>query len=230
MSRDIHVVIVSPFYRSPKQPQARPYNGEVGWLSSDLWGCTLMGTKAEALAYCEHGELEAACLECLAMPKKVTPQPAAAPRATKNPSSEADKISPLGGDFDMSLPTDSVEPHMGTEWIAARTFPHYLRRSGWVYLRTNGRLEARVKAVKLIWLSERKVPTAEAYIDEGPGLAIQVDARTWDDSISIDLGIHAEQQEHGYRYLKTNEDNTVTHYRGGRPLADTIEVDEDELD
>lgn len=162
------------------------------------------------------------------MPKKVTPQPAAAPRATKNPTSETDKISPLGGEYDMSLPVDTVEAYIGSEWIAARTFPHYLRRSGWIYLRTAERLEARVKASKLCWLNERKVPTSDGYVDEGPGLAILVDARTWDDSTSVDLGAHAEQQQHGYRYLKTNEDNSVTHYRGGRPVAEPSEYDEDD--
>ncbi|MDH3682275.1 MAG: hypothetical protein OEV40_20265 [Acidimicrobiia bacterium] len=187
-----------------------------------------MGTKAgAAIEYCEHDELRAACLECLAMPQKVAPQPTAAPRATKNPSSESDKISPLGGDLDMSLPVDAVDPMVGADWLSAHTFPHYLRRSGWIYLRCNGVLEARVKAVKVIWRAERKVPTSEAYEDRGPGLAIQVDPRTWDTSIAIDLGAHAERQQHGYRYLMTNDDDTVTHYRGGRPVADTGDYDDE---
>ncbi|MGF1598366.1 MAG: hypothetical protein ACFCVK_15765 [Acidimicrobiales bacterium] len=159
------------------------------------------------------------------MPKKVIPQPAATPRATKNPTSESDKISPLGGDYDISIPVDAVAPLVGSDWISARTFPHYLRRAGWVYLRTETHLAARVKAVKLIWRPERKVPTAEAYEDEGPGLAIQVDPRTWDDRLAIELGTQAAQQQHGYRYLKTDEDGSVTHYRGGRPVADEIDDD-----
>jgi hypothetical protein len=181
------------------------------------------------LDYCEHAELRAACLECLAMPQKVAPQPSAAPRATKNPTGETDKISPLGGDLDMSVPVDVLEPLVGSDWLAARTFPHYLRRSGWVYLRCNDRLQARVKAVKVIWRSERKVPTDAAYVDNGPGLALQVDPSTWDTSINIELGIHAESQRHGYRYLRTNEDETITHFRGGRPIVDAYDDDEDEI-
>ncbi len=179
--------------------------------------------------YCEHDELRAACLECLAMPKKVAPQPSASPRATKNPTCETDKISPLGGDLDMSIPIEAVGPLVGSDWLAARTFPHYLRRSGWIYLRCEDRLQARVKAVKVIWRAERKVPTEAAYIDNGPGLAVQIDASTWDTSIDVDLGLHAESQRHGYRYLKTNEDNTVTHYRGGRPIVAPEEFDDDDI-
>lgn len=189
-----------------------------------------MGSDAGAtIEYCEHDEMRVACLECLAMPRKVEPQPTAAPRATKNPTNESDKISPLGGDLDMSMPVEVVEPLIGADWLMARTFPHYLRRSGWIYLRCDGRLQARVKAVKLIWRAERKVPTSGPYEDLGPGLAIQVDPRTWDDSIDIALGVHAEQQQHGYRYLKTNDDDTVTHYRGGRPIVERDE-DDDLLD
>ncbi len=187
-----------------------------------------MGTDAAAeIDYCEHDEMRAACLECLAMPKKVTPQQVSAPRATKNPSSETDKISPLGGDLDMSMPVDVVEPLIGADWLWARTFPHYLRRSGWIYLRCNGTLQARVKVTKVVWRSERKIPTVGAYEDLGPGMALQLDPRTWDDSIDIALGDLAAQQEHGYRYLLTNDDGSVTHYRGGRPVADT---DDDDLD
>ena len=173
------------------------------------------------IEYCEHDEMKAACLECLALPQKVTPQPTATPRATKNPTSENDKISPLGGDLDMSLPVNTVEPLIGSDWLTARTFPHYLRRSGWVYMRCEGKLLARVKAVKVMWRTERKVPTNGAYEDIGPGLALQIDPRTWDDAVDIELGAHAESQQHGYRYLKTNDDDTVTHYRGGRPVTET---------
>lgn len=187
-----------------------------------------MGSNAgAALEYCDHGELKAACLECLAMPQKVAPQPAAAPRATKNPSSEADKVSPLGGELDVSLPVETVDGFVGSDWLPAHTFPHYLRRSGWVYLRCGDALRARVKAAKMVWRPERKVPTAGPFEDQGPGLVIQVDPRTWDDAIDIPLGVHAERQRHGYRYLLTNDDDTVTHYRGGRPIPD-VDLDDDD--
>jgi len=180
-----------------------------------------MNTNSAAIEYCEHDELRVACLECLAMPRKVAPQPSATPRATKTPSSESDKISPLGGDLDVSMPVDAIAPLLECDWLPARTFPHYLRRSGWIYLRHDSQLSARVKVSKVVWRSERKVPTEQGYDDLGAGMALQVDPRTWDTTIDINLGQLAERQQSGYRYLLTNDDGTVTHYKGGRPVTET---------
>ena len=187
-----------------------------------------MSTKTATIVYCDHGEMEAACLECLAMPKKVTPPPPTTPRATKNPSSVKDKISPLAGDLDMSLPVESVETVVGSSRLPARAFPHYLRRSGWIYLRSEARLQARVKAIKVVWQEDR-TDLADPGRDLGPGIAIEVDLKTWDDDIDIDLGALAVRQRDGFRYLKTNDDDSVTHYRGGKPVVDNDE-DEDEID
>jgi hypothetical protein len=185
-----------------------------------------MRTQTATIVYCDHGEVKAACLECLAMPKKVTPPPPTTPRATKNPSSAKDKISPLAGDLDMSMPVQSVDDIVGAPCLPARAFPHYLRRSGWIYLRSEDRLQARVKATKVIWREER-IDLADPDRDLGAGIAIAVDVKTWDDDIDIDLGALAARQRDGFRYLRTNDDDTVTHYRGGKPIVD---VDEDEID
>ncbi len=185
-----------------------------------------MSTDTATIVYCEHDEVRAACLECLAMPKKVTPPRPTAPRATKNPSSAKDKISPLAGDLDMSLPVADLDQVVGAGNLAARAFPHYLRRSGWVYLRAEGRLRARVKATKVIWQEDRN-DLADPDRELGPGIAIEVDPRTWDTDIDVDLGALAAQQRDGFRYLMTNDDDTVTHYRGGKPI---VEADEDEID
>ncbi len=183
-----------------------------------------MGTKTATIAYCEHGEVQAACLECLAMPKKVVPPPPTTPRATKNPSSGKDKISPLAGELDMSMPVQIIEGIIGAEHLPARAFPHYLRRSGWVYLRSEDKLQARVKATKVVWQEER-VDLANPDRDLGAGIAIAVDARTWDSQIDIDLGSLAEKQRDGFRYLKTNDDDSVTHYMGGKPVVAEDEID-----
>jgi hypothetical protein len=185
-----------------------------------------MSTDTATIAYCEHDEVRAACLECLAMPKKVTPPRPPTPRATKNPGSAKDKISPLAGDLDMSLPVDSATTVIGAESLVARAFPHYLRRAGWIYLRCEGRLTARVKATRVVWQEDR-LDLADPGRDLGPGIAIEVDSRTWDDDVDIDLGDLAAQQRDGFRYLLTNDDDSVTHYRGGKPIVD---IDEDEID
>lgn len=183
-----------------------------------------MGTKTAEIAYCEHGEVVAACLECLAMPKKITPPPPATPRATKNPSSVKDKISPLAGDLDMSIPVSDVDKLIGSPTLPARAFPHYLRRSGWIYLRTEDKLEARVKATKVIWQDQRD-DLVDPDRDLGAGIVIEVDTKTWDTDIDIELGNLASRMRDGFRYLKTNEDDTVTHYMGGKPI---VELEEDE--
>lgn len=188
-----------------------------------------MGSTTATIAYCEHGEVMAACLECLAMPKKITPPPPAAPRATKNPSSSKDKISPLAGDLDMSLPVACSQDVIGAPTLAARAFPHYLRRSGWIYLRCDGKLTARVKAAKVVWQDER-TDLAEPERDLGAGIAIEVDPRTWDDDIDIDLGTLASRQRDGFRYLKSNVDDTVTHYMGGKPVVEADDMELDEID
>ena len=185
-----------------------------------------MGTRTAAIAYCEHGEVVAACLECLAMPKKVTPPPPTTPRATKNPSSPRDKISPLAGDLDMSVPVHTVDELVGQVSLSARAFPHYLRRSGWVYLRSDDRLQARVKATKVVWQDDRE-DLVDPDRDLGAGIAIEVDPATWDTDIDIDLGELASRMRDGFRYLKTNDDDTVTHYMGGKPI---VEAEDDEID
>lgn len=161
------------------------------------------------------------------MPKKVTPPPPQTPRATKNPSSVKDKISPLAGDLDMSVPVEIIEGIIGAEHLPARVFPHYLRRSGWIYLRSSDRLLARVKATKVVWQDER-VDMADPTRDLGAGIAIAVDSRTWDTDIDIELGALAERQRDGFRYLKTNDDDSVTHYMGGKPIT-LDEIDEIDL-
>lgn len=178
-----------------------------------------------AIAYCEHGEVEAACLDCLAMPKKVNLPPPPKPRATKNPSSDKDKISPFAGDLDMSVPVMDVNSVFGSQYLAARAFPHYLRRSGWIYIRCQDKLQARVKAAKVVWRDDRTDLT-EPERDLGAGIAIEVDPQSWDNGIDIDLGQHAERQRDGFRYLKTNPDDTITHYIGGKPVVEL----EDEID
>ena len=187
-----------------------------------------MGTKSATIAYCEHDEVKAACLECLAMPKKVTPPPPTTPRATKNPSSAKDKISPLAGDLDMSVPVSDVDALVGSETLPARAFPHYLRRAGWVYLRSEDRLAARVKATRVVWQDERD-DLVDPDRDLGAGIAIEVDPRTWDDDVDIELGELAERMRDGYRYLKTNDDDTVTHYLGGKPIVQLDDADEIDL-
>ena len=155
---------------------------------------------------CEHGEIEVACLDCFGKPKKLSAQTKVTKRTTKTPASAKDTISPFSGALDMSIPFDDPSDLVGAEVVPARIFPHHLRRGGWVYLRNKTELAGRVRAKKMVW------------DESSEAMAIQVDVATWDDSISIPLGDLAVQQGNGYRYLEANDDGTVTHFKGGKPV------------
>lgn len=167
------------------------------------------------LALCEHGEIEAACLDCFAKPKKLAPQKKVTQRTTKSPVSANDMIAPFTGALDMSLPVEVAGEHLGAASLPARIFPHHLKRGGWVYLRCEDALQARVKAKKMIWS------------DEDGAMLLEVDPDTWNAEIAIPLGELAPQQRTGYRYLQSNEDGTVTHFKGGRPVELNRDEDDD---
>jgi len=156
---------------------------------------------------CEHGEIEVACLDCFSKPKKLAAQGKVTKRTTKTPASVNDSIAPFSGALDVSIPFEDPAAVSGAETVPARIFPHHLRRGGWVYLRTEADLVGRVKAKKMIW---------DETVNE---MAIQVDPATWDDSIDIPLGELAIQQQNGYRYLASNDDGTIVHYKGGKPVV-----------
>lgn len=164
---------------------------------------------------CEHGEIEVACLDCFGKPKKLTAQGKVTKRTTKTPASANDSIAPFSGALDVSIPFADPADVVGSETVPARIFPHHLRRGGWVYLRNEEALAGRVKAKKMIW------------DDAANEMAIQVDPETWDGEISIPLGDLAIQQRNGYRYLASNDDGSVTHFKGGKPVEFKDPEDED---
>lgn len=179
------------------------------------------------IEYCEHDEIAVACLDCMALPQKVAPRPKPKQKATKSPTSERDLIAPLSGSLDMSVSVDTTDQIVGKAWVPAHAFPHDLRRSGWVYLRTPEALSARVKAKKVEWRNDRALGTDD---DPGPGMVITVDPDTWESPLDIELGWLAVRQAKGYRYLLAGEDGEVVHYSGGKPVEKAEEEDEDDLD
>lgn len=176
---------------------------------------------------CEHGEVAAACLDCFAMPQPLAPKKKQNQRTTKSPSSENDLIAPLTGALDMSMRVENPAEVIGKTLLTARTFPHHLRRSGWVYLRTGESLVARAKVKKVVWETERGCLNEGGEL--GAGMCLEVDPTTWDDTILADLGVLAEMQSQGYRYLLAGADDEIVHYSGGKPVDMTrFEEDEDE--
>lgn len=162
------------------------------------------------------------------MPRPLAPKKKQNQRTTKSPSSENDLIAPLTGALDMSIRVESPETVQGLTLLTARTFPHHLRRSGWVYLRTADSLVARVKVKKVVWQIER------ACLDGGDplgaGMCLEVDPKTWDDTIDCELGVLAEMQAQGYRYLLANAEGEVVHYSGGKPVDMSRFEDEEDYE
>lgn len=177
---------------------------------------------------CEHGEVAVACLDCFAMPQPLAPKKKQNQRTTKSPSSDNDLIAPLTGALDMSIRVASPADVVGSKLLTTRTFPHHLRRAGWVYLRTADNLVARAKAKKVIWQIERKCLTTGDEL--GAGMCLEVDPTTWDETATAELGVLAEMQSQGYRYLLAGTEGEIVHYSGGKPVDMTRFEDEEEFD
>ncbi len=76
----------------------------------------------------------------------------------------------------------AIDPYLAprTDWLVGHGYPHHLRPRGWVYLRYEDRLAARVRVVDMAWREERPVLTGEDPSGKGfgPGLVVEVDPET----------------------------------------------------
>jgi hypothetical protein len=130
---------------------------------------------------------------------------------------------PLTGDRDISIPVHDLGPYLGerTEWlIASNGHPTRLRAGGWIYLRCDGALGARVRVMRMGNRDSRPWRTGEVSPDNdaGGGLVFEVIPETWE-RVDIPLGGEAENQRQGYRYLITARPEVhVHHLRADEPL------------
>lgn len=151
--------------------------------------------------------------------------PARPKRPTTTPHSADDPIAPLTGTKDVSVSVHDVTRYLGerTSWlIAGNGFPSDLRSGGWIYLRCDERLGARVRAVAMIWREQRDARTGEDPPGNnyfGSGLAFAVDPNTWE-PFDQDLGEDAERMRQGYRYHLTDKAGVVHHLMVRDPLPD----------
>ena len=169
---------------------------------------------------CEHGEIRAGCIECIGKPYLRARKAPPPPRPTHSPKSGADAISPLSGTKDISVPVYDIlaylEPH--TDWLLAQGYPHDLRPGGWLYLRCDDGLRARVRVRGMRWQDHRPWRTGQEALDlsdgqavndgAGPGLVFDLVSETWEPT-AVELGPLAERQRSGFRYLLTNRSGGV---------------------
>jgi hypothetical protein len=184
----------------------------------------MTGDELDPSGTCEHGEIRAACIDCLSKPRPHAPKPARPRRPTSSPKSADDIILPLSGDKDVSVPVHRLDPYLDarTDWLIGQGYPHDLRPGGWLYLRNDDHLRARVRARRMAWREERPWRTGESLDDPGagPGLVFDVDPATWE-AVAFPLGELADRQRQGYRYLITAADGaSVRHLTAGDPLPE----------
>lgn len=151
-------------------------------------------------------------------PKRSTP--------TTAPKSASDPIAALAGDKDVSMPVHALEPYLGarTDWMPAMNgYPHGLRSGGWLYLRCDARLAARVRVPLMAWRDERPWRTGDNPDNQGwgAGLVFAVDPASWK-PFDQDLGEDAEWMRQGYRYHWTDEFDIVHHVMKDAKVPDTI--------
>ena len=106
----------------------------------------------------------------------------------------------------------------GNDWLFLTGFPHDLRPNGWVYVKVEGHIVARVR---VRGVGYRMNVREHSPHDDGvhhlvsATATLEVDANTWD---PVDFPA-AETHGQGIRYLRTNEaDGTVSHLVGGDVL------------
>ena len=99
-----------------------------------------------------------------------------------------------------------------TDWMpAVGGYPHGLRSGGWLYLRCDERLGARVRVPTMRWRHERPWRTGDDPGDNrgwGAGLVFGVDPSTWE-AFDQALGEDAEWMRQGYRYHRTDAADVV---------------------
>lgn len=165
---------------------------------------------------CEHEDIRAACIECLGKPYVAHRVAPAQLRPTARPKTAADSIQALSGTKDISVPVFKTEPYLDeqTDWLLAQGYPHDLRAGGWLYLRCDDGLRARVRVRAMRWREERPWRTGDDPHSEGagPGLVFGLIPDTWE-PVNIELGDLAQDQRSGFRYLMTTAAGGVVHFR-----------------
>lgn len=142
-------------------------------------------------------------------------------RLSSLPTSSADPVRELSGAHDLVFPVHFFDDHTtgdGSDWVNAtgQGFPHSLRAAGWVYLKADGRVGARCRALRIEYRENlhEHTPDHGIHAPIAQAAVIALDASTWE---SVDFPAHPNHQQ-GYRYASTNDETyQVTHLINGDP-------------
>ena len=139
-----------------------------------------------------------------------------------------DPLPDLIGDRDVSYPVWAFDEHIegpGNEWLfGEQGFPWGLRQGGWIYLRSDGVLGARVRVKGIGFREARCEHTGDEKRDLGPGSTIEGEPSTWE-RCEHRLGDLADSQRQGYRYLITKRDGEIMHLMAGQQIPPELDLD-----
>jgi hypothetical protein len=165
---------------------------------------------------CIHDMVPAHCSSCLARTRP--PVIVTTRGTTTTPTSPFDRIRPLDGDLDISVPVPDMAGSFGADWVGAWFgYPRRLRPRGILYLRSDGSLLASAAVVGMSWSGERPPrPAAPDVVlgDLDPGLVFRLDPTSWE---HCELALpEPARDRHGYRYLRVVDGVVTTFYDTGR--------------
>lgn len=135
--------------------------------------------------------------------------------STALPKSDLDAAPDLFGDKDLAyeVPASSLQYYVQgpeSDWLPISSMPVELRERGWIYLKSDQWLVARVRVKKIGYREHRWThESPEATSDVGPGPTLELDGGNWE-LLRKDLGPEGDIEVPGYVYLITDPDDNVT--------------------
>lgn len=129
----------------------------------------------------------------------------------------------LTGQYDLSLPLHAIDPYVGESWLIVSGHPQHLGANGWLYVRADDRIGARVRPLYTEMRSSRPERTGGTDAgDRGEGRVVVVDPNTWE-RVNYDLTREgSEVSGQGLRYLTTDDEDRLQHIATGPDIHEPL--------
>jgi hypothetical protein len=140
----------------------------------------------------------------------------------KLPVTATDPLPELRGSHDLVYPIHSLADHMdgpGNDWLFLTVFPRGLRPKGWIYVKVQNTIQARVRVVGVGFrtLVQQHTPDDQGvHANVASTATLELDRDTWENLVFPAAVTHQQ----GIRYADTDEANgVVTHLVDGAEVA-----------
>ena len=140
---------------------------------------------------------------------------------TALPTTPSDPCPDLIGNHDLVYPIHRLADHMEgprKDFLFLTVFPHHLRPTGWVYVKVEGRVVARVRVRRVGYRRDVQEHTPDergVYLCRESTSTLELDPNTWE---PVDFPA-AETHQQAIRYVATNDDGTVSHLVTGKVIS-----------